>query len=131
MTPRFSASVPGRTIVSASDMNRRDEHLRRLSRFQVTAPLAMLRTSCGDRVRLAETAGFWARIVSGSNPYEWIELIPDAAGTWLDGPRRGDPSAAPAYEVHARSDVPPETIVWMEPSRDVGMDYRFQVGGCS
>jgi hypothetical protein len=80
----------------------------------------------GAALSLVVPESFTARITGplDVDTYPWIEVFPDADGTWADGSRTGD-----AFERNANADVPEDLIVdmrWV-----VAGWYTFDAGGCS
>ena len=118
--PRFRLPRvrPGDPI-AADDINSANEALERL---QITAGagIKVYESSQGYAIAADLPVGFWAKIGTGVIPtgltakaYAWTEQIPQAGGTWADGPRSGTSTDNPAYESTGNTGVASGVIVWL------------------
>ncbi len=98
------------------------------------SPLVSIDNDSGISIWLDGATGFPAKILSGTQPYAWVEVTPQAGGGNAVKPsgRSGTTTVFPAYELNGQTGVSAGTIVQMyEWFADVGatglQNYGFTV----
>lgn len=97
----------------------------------VAAPID-LRYDTNRNVWTAPNQGFWAKIISGSGAFKWVEQRLKQDGKFEDLPygRSGKEGNVPAYEANQAGAIPSGTIVWMHDT-DRKDARAFVYGGSS
>lgn len=113
----------------AADVNAALAELRRQGNVRAEPPFTVHNGPGGLAIGHEGGLECWARITGGTNPYAWIEVIPQASGAWADATRSGTTSANQAREANGRNNVPAGTIVRLNLS-PFGDSNWFAWGGC-
>lgn len=127
---RFSAGFL--SVADAAALSEMSRTLAGQAEIQVCPPLSVLRQGFNRQpVITLDTqfaAGGWfpAELLSGTEPYDWVERVETSAGTWDDGTRAGTENA---YQAVAGTGTPPtpaeNDLVLMRASPTVAGAYEF------
>lgn len=118
------------TAKAAAELNQALQSLRALIEGLstcVSEPLGVQRTGPRFQLRLGLDLPFPAKITGGTNPYSWKEVMPGAAGAFVDVPGGGT-GTTNAYESGGSATVATGTVVEMHrgyPASN-GQKYWFE-----
>ncbi len=97
-------------------------------------PILSSQTVDGTAIWFDASLSFTAKITSGSQPYEWVEVVPATGGgnSVKDGGRSGTISVHPAYELNGVTTVSAGTVVdmvewWFDTAGTTQLNYGFTV----
>lgn len=129
----FNASIPPikpGDPIRASWLNRLRRAALDVLDIKVEPPLEIVKVAGGLMIRLVWRPRFWIKISGGTQPYSWVEQMPQSGGAWSPGTRSGTTSLDPAYEQNANAQVPVGIVVLARRAWGTGA-VTFQLAPCS
>lgn len=125
----FFKQRPGQPI-AARTINRPAAELQRQSHPWTAAPLGSQSLAGGQLARTSPPVELWAKITSGSNPYNFSEVYPTASGGWSTLPSGLGIIGTNAYEVNGNTSVTASGAIFVRIRLSAAGDFRFDAGSC-